>query len=175
MKELVSDATAEAAKKDRSEKKSKGAFKCGAGCGSHGTKRCTGCYIVFFCSEACFKKTWPAHKQKCKETRAQYKSVDLTVNLGVSLNFRSKQMTTSLPGNNSASQKHFIVKVQVPGIPNEPLMIYNEDRSMNGMLEKADEPQVLVLGLEEIVVTETENFRSMTLLWPQFTVKGFRG
>jgi len=139
--ELGSDAIGEAAKKDRSEKKSQGAFKCGAGCGSHGTKRCTGCYLVFFCSEACFKKTWPAHKQKCKETRAQYKTVDLTVDLGVSLNFRSKQMTMTL-GVNTTSKKHFVVKVQMPGIPNKPLMVYNEDRSMHGMLEKASAPQV---------------------------------
>ena len=137
-----SEAVAESAKKERSERKSEGAFKCGAGCGRHGTKRCTGCYLVFFCSEDCFKKTWPSHKSKCKETRAQYKTVMLT--LSAAINFRSEQVTTPVAANNQPSKKHFVVKVQVPqGLPNGPLMVYNEDRSINGKLEKADAPQVM--------------------------------
>ena len=60
---LISEAGTEAARKTRAEKKSEGAFKCGAsGCGKRGSKRCTGCYLIYFCSGPCFKEAWPTHK-----------------------------------------------------------------------------------------------------------------
>ena len=56
---LISEAGTEAARKTRAEKKSEGAFKCGAsGCGRKGSKRCTGCYLIYFCS-------WCNKSQKC--------------------------------------------------------------------------------------------------------------
>ena len=139
---LVSEPGAE---KARTEKKSEGAFKCGSGCGRQGSKRCTGCYLVYFCSDACFKETWPTHKSNCKETRAQYKTVKLTTQFVTNLNYRSNQVTTSSKAANTPStKKHFIVKVQVSqGLGNEPLMVYNEDRSMMGVLKKASAPQVM--------------------------------
>jgi len=150
---LVSEAGAEAAKKTRAEKKSEGAFKCGAGCGKHGSKRCTGCYLLYFCSDACFKETWAAHKSNCKETRAQYKTVKLTTQFMMNLNYRSNQVTTPKAANAPPTKKHFIVKVQVPqGLSNEPLMVYNEDRSTMGVLKKASAPQVydtLVVSIEK--------------------------
>jgi len=150
---LVSEAGAEATKKARAEKKSEGAFKCGAGCGKHGSKRCTGCYLLYFCSDACFKETWAAHKSNCKETRAQYKKVKLTTQFMMNLNYRSNQLTTPKAANAPPTKKHFIVKVQVPqGLSTEPLMVYNEDRSMMGVLKKASAPQVydtLVVSIEK--------------------------
>ena len=169
---LVSEAGAEAARKARAEKKSEGAFRCGAGCGRHGSKRCTGCYLLYFCSDACFKETWPAHKSNCKETRAQYKTVKLTTQFTMNLNYRSNpKAANALP-----TKKHFIVKVQVPqGLSNEPLMVYNEDRSMVGVLKKASAPQVIShvkfsyfsAGVVLMVIP-----RSTTLWWSRLTNMG---
>ena len=142
---LVSEAGADASKKVRAEKKSEGFFKCSAGCGKNGSKRCTGCYLVYFCSDTCFKETWPVHKSNCKETRAQYKAVKLTIQVMVNLNYRSNQVTTSKAASTPPAKKHFIVKVQVPqGLTNEPLMVYNEDRSVMAFLKKASSPEVYI-------------------------------
>jgi hypothetical protein len=32
------------------------------------TKRCSGCYHVYFCNAECQKKAWPIHKQHCKRS-----------------------------------------------------------------------------------------------------------
>jgi ankyrin repeat protein len=41
------------------------------GCGSAGLKKCSGCLKVFFCSPACIRAHWPAHKAECREATAQ--------------------------------------------------------------------------------------------------------
>ena len=146
MMTLISEAGTEAARKTRAEKKSEGAFKCGAsGCGKRGSKRCTGCYLIYFCSGPCFKETWPTHKSKCKEIRAQYKAVRLSTQFTVSLNFKSDKVFTSKADQDVPLQKkHFVVKVQVPqGVHSvAELMVYNESRSIMGRLERASEPEV---------------------------------
>merc|ERR1739838_1077754 len=62
-------------------------------------------------------------------------------------------MTTSTAANTLLTKTHFIVKVQVSqGLGNEPLMVFNEDQSMMGVLKKASAPQVydtLVLSIEK--------------------------
>ena len=144
---LISEAATEAAKKARAEKKSEGAFKCGAsGCNRSGTKRCTGCYLIYFCSDPCFKETWPAHKSKCKETRAQYKAVKLSTQFMSLLNFKSNKVTTSKSVEDiPLRKKHFVVKVQVPqgaDSSDEELMVYNENRSVMGKLKRVSAPEV---------------------------------
>ena len=39
------------------------------------SKRCTGCYMVWYCGQECQVGDWPAHKTDCKVTRDQYKQV----------------------------------------------------------------------------------------------------
>jgi hypothetical protein len=36
------------------------------GCDGAGLKKCAGCLKVFFCSPACIRAHWPAHKAECK-------------------------------------------------------------------------------------------------------------
>lgn len=116
------------------------------------SKRCTGCFIVFYCSVECQKEDWSKHKVACKKSRKAYRSVNLTDN-GVSLQLnhasrkmdRVKPMVQLKPG----TKIHFLVKVQIPlnqhveyykwskmesGPKPEkgPLMVYNEDRSIVG-------------------------------------------
>merc|ERR1719391_1556558 len=164
---LISEAGTEAAKKARAEKRSEGAFKCGAsGCSRNGSKRCTGCYLIYFCSDPCFKETWPTHKSKCKETRAQYKAVKLSTQFTISLNFKSNKVTTSKSVEDVPLQKkHFVVKVQVPqGASAESdaeLMIYNESRSVMGALERVSAPEVydaLVSSVEKYGIKGLKGF-----------------
>ena len=36
-------------------------------------KQCRGCRITYFCSTACQKKVWPAHRAMCKSSSLPYK------------------------------------------------------------------------------------------------------
>ena len=171
---LISEAGTAAAKKVRAEKRSEGACKCGAsGCGRKGSKRCTGCYLIYFCSDPCFKETWPTHKSKCKETRARYKTVKLSTQFAMSLNFKSNKVTTSKAVEDTPLQKkHFIVKVQVPqgaeSHSDAELMIYNESRSVMGSLERVSAPEVF----EHKTFILMGVIRCMTLLWTLFRNMG---
>jgi hypothetical protein len=42
------------------------AYCANPGCGGTGLKKCAGCLTVFFCSPACIRAHWPAHKAECK-------------------------------------------------------------------------------------------------------------
>jgi hypothetical protein len=44
------------------------------GCTAKGTKRCSGCSMVWFCSRECRDRHWPAHKARCKEVSAARKA-----------------------------------------------------------------------------------------------------
>lgn len=49
-----------------SKKDPKSAVKCGLpGCDNEGTKTCSRCKIVSYCSRECQKKHWKAHKMEC--------------------------------------------------------------------------------------------------------------
>ena len=115
-------------------------------CGGTGTKRCTGCYLVLFCSEDCFKKTWPAHKSACKETKAQFKTARLTNEYMTHLmNLRSNKVITKDSCSSPPVKKHFVVPIQVPqDVDGGQLLVYNEDRSVLGGLEREFNPQVVI-------------------------------
>ena len=148
----LNDGGADAGKKARAEQRSNGAFDCEAGCGSLGSKRCTGCYIAYFCSDACFKETWSAHKSYCKETRAQYKTVRVTVPQACMLNPSTGQVEpfarpANLPFNLTShplTKKHFKVKVQLTpwATLQGELFVKNEEGSVSGGLRRAYAPQV---------------------------------
>ena len=39
----------------------------------NGTKRCTGCYLVFYCSTSCQSNDWADHRDNCKLIQKEYK------------------------------------------------------------------------------------------------------
>lgn len=41
------------------------------------TKRCTGCYMVWYCGQKCQQENWSDHKEKCKTNKKQYRDVIL--------------------------------------------------------------------------------------------------
>jgi len=131
VRELFSKNGSSLAKQERKELRAEGAFKCGGGCGKTGSKRCTGCYLVYFCSNTCLKSAWKTHKTQCKETKSHYKTVQLKAHSGCSFSNLTGETFIHKPTDRPA-KKHFVVKVQ--GKEGKDLMMYNEERSMMGHL-----------------------------------------
>jgi len=110
------------------------------------TKKCTGCYLVWYCSSSCQKEDWPKHSNECRKAKSNYKigkypSIYVT-------SFSSLNPNIGAPPDKSMHLKktHFVVKVQVPmGIlgggkidKKGMLGIYNKDRSFNIVLPRED-------------------------------------
>ena len=67
--EIFSEARSKQAgrERDRMREECGGSFKKCSVCGEQeNTKRCTGCYFVWYCGSKCQKGDWPNHKTKCK-------------------------------------------------------------------------------------------------------------
>ena len=110
-------------------------------------KRCTGCYMVWYCGQKCQVGDWPGHKEECKVTRKQYKQVLLVEHEIAGKDNITKEVYVHKIGD-VPSKKHFVVKVQVslgqlkgsvfaplaPDGVGEPLFVYNRDRSLCGQL-----------------------------------------
>ena len=44
--------------------------RCGNSCGQQGTKRCSKCQTVYYCSKECQKAHWKIHKKGCSEIQS---------------------------------------------------------------------------------------------------------
>jgi len=102
-------------------------------------KRCTGCYMVWYCGQKCQADDWSDHKQGCKEMKAQYKKVMLVEQDTAGKDNITQEIYIHKIGD-IPSKKHFVVKVQVPlESPRRPgagapLLVHNRDRSLDGFL-----------------------------------------
>ena len=158
----------EAGKKRKIQKEVSGGSPrmCGGGCGKEGLKRCTGCYLVYYCGTNCQNTAWSSHSSQCEESRAQYKTVRLiTQEDWVYHNHKSRNVSVGNIKKHKPLKNHSVVKVQVPlerkmnsksnevwlvysddsvQVPlntksNEGLFVYNEDRSICGYLCRGQE------------------------------------
>ena len=102
---------------------------------------------MYYCGQTCQRQAWKGHLEDCKSSRAQYRTIGLDVNcLQSNINHRTKKFTDPkmIP---TPSKKHFIVKVQVTvmvpsGIREPGHMIYNEERSVIGILNRSEAEEV---------------------------------
>eukprot|EP00090_Calanus_glacialis_P022157 TRINITY_DN34193_c0_g1_i1.p1 TRINITY_DN34193_c0_g1~~TRINITY_DN34193_c0_g1_i1.p1 ORF type:complete len:235 (+),score=56.90 TRINITY_DN34193_c0_g1_i1:48-707(+) len=121
-------------------------FACNKG--NNENKRCTGCYMVWYCGQECRYAGWERHKVECKKTRKEYKTVklikshskaweegDKPYELHLSLTKGTKQIRHVGEASDPPKKSHFVVKVQISVFKAEgPMFIYNQDRSMQGYL-----------------------------------------
>ena len=117
--------------------------------GKEDTKRCTGCYLVWYCSPKCQVANWAEHKSDCKETKGQYREVILdeqtsSGQTALTFNFASGRYFQRNSENTPViSKTHFVVKVQVPlDGKGRPLFVYNKDRSICGVLHMKDNKEI---------------------------------
>jgi len=119
-----------------------GSFKSCETCGlvEKSPKRCTGCYLAWYCSAKCQKEAWNSHKGDCKETRSQYMKVQVKKDsLGIfKMNMNMYDRKGTEKDTQHESKSHFIVKIQVE-IKNPlegELGVYNRNRSFAGSIPK---------------------------------------
>merc|ERR1719193_669414 len=118
-------------------------------------KRCTGCYLVWYCGQKCQGEDWPAHKQNCKETKAQFKKVVLVED---NLSGKTKELYCHKIGE-VPTKKHFVVTVQISesvrrildsAMGQDSLFVYNRDRFLCGRLYRDGAEEVYDLLLDSI-------------------------
>ena len=119
---------------------------CGAK--SDKTKKCSGCFKVWYCGSKCQKEDWSQHKGQCQETKSQYIIGKHDGEYMSSyMSAMSKPSVSDPPDiNKNLTKKHFAVKVQITlhnrGKPDyeSGLVIYNRDKSFHvRLLKKGNE------------------------------------
>jgi len=127
--------------KRKTAKQDEGFKTCGI-CKKEGSKKCTGCYIEWYCSAECQRADWKDHKAKCQAQRAEYLPVTLRLVEGKNkpMSVINHQTGKIFPTSNqpASSSAYSVVKVQISfdqrGSPvaGREMLIYNKDRSVCG-------------------------------------------
>lgn len=159
MASRISCAMAKKAVKQKAEAKSAGTYGTCACCKKTiETRRCSGCYMVWYCDVACQRKDWSNHKTNCKSVKNGYMGIAL-VNMSTvaNISYMDRKITLTSydhTGKNVPPNSHFIVKIQIPldmvrdrmppsemlvGFPrdktNLELLVYNKDKTLHGYIE----------------------------------------
>ena len=107
-------------------------------------KKCSGCYMVWYCGPECQRQDWTTHKEACQKSRSSYKigkyfhdgKYMVTIN-----GMRGTKISLAPEKNKDFKKEHFVVKVQIPldtdtgeTIKNSNLAIYNKDKSFNAFM-----------------------------------------
>ena len=85
-----------------------------------GNKRCSGCYMIFYCGRECQVKDWDNHKEDCKKIQKEYKSCHIAYTMdnpdtarvcgSLMWDIMSKVL---LKQNTDVKKSHFVVKVSL--------------------------------------------------------------
>jgi len=110
-------------KKTRKTAKESGELKKCEGCGNSAGKRCTGCYMAWYCSGDCLKSDWANHKESCLARRKEYLKV--------------KDTFKSWSGSKASSYQ--VVRIKI-SYCNEMLHINDKAKSICGTVFKEEEP-----------------------------------
>jgi len=114
------------------------------------TKKCNGCFIIWYCGTECQKTDWTQHKGLCQRTKSQYMiGKHGGVQMGTICGMSRCGLSDPPDINKNLTKKHFVVKVQITfksikGVPTPEcdggLNIYNKDKSFHiWLLKKGNE------------------------------------
>jgi len=126
-------------KNERSKKVEVGGSldKCEVCKSSQGIKRCTGCFMVWYCGQKCQMGGWKGHKVDCKKFRKEYQTVWIPTIEDIGACFIGNQNFSHCKKGDRPKKSHFVIKIQIDMLHAEGnLLVYNEDRSFNGFLCK---------------------------------------
>jgi len=124
-------------KKERNAAKEDKKFKSCQRCEMFAEKRCSACYLVWYCGAKCQKEDWSSHKKACKERQAEYQEVEIDKEHHKKVVAMSTETKTAYMNNlKPTKSSNFVIKVQVPlnpissTIPDGPFLCYNEKRDV---------------------------------------------
>ena len=146
--DLVSDHMTSICRKMRDEALEKGVIRRCKICGKAALKKCSGCYLVYYCGRECQMMSWNHfdHKKKCKDFLEGYKMFRLQPD---AFSYR-----LTIPGSGQVvnwhpmvfheprGKKNFVVKIQAPwkaereresGL-NKDMLVHNEGKTIFGMI-----------------------------------------
>ena len=150
-------AAAKSAKAARDEAHSRagGNFKQCKVCKAYNkdTKRCTGCFLVWYCGPECQRGDWANHKKECKKTRKEYIPVSVQLAFSTGMNVLTGQPYTNVGKTKRPAKGHFIVKIQVcQGSEfSQPMMIYNKEKTLCGHIEKVGNGEVFSAIVKQVL------------------------
>jgi hypothetical protein len=127
---------------ERETAKEKDMFKKCPCCKESASNRCTGCFLEWYCGAKCQKEHWTEHKAICKETRKKFLPVTFVSGVQSGFNHQTGKTFCNANGPIKAPKStSFVVKVQVPlsGGTEQPMMVYNKERSVHGVVEQKGE------------------------------------
>jgi len=99
-------------------------------------KRCTGCYLIWYCGRECQLNHWPEHQHDCKTTKLEYKTFFITDKQEKGKNHQTGKVFSRLSGDRP-EKSHFVVKVL---IESETLKVYSEDYLLYGNIIREHTP-----------------------------------
>jgi len=105
---------------------------CGVGVGEKIMKRCSGCYLFWYCGRKCQLDHWPDHQHDCKRIQQEFQTFYVTDNHEKGKNHNTGQVFSRLSGDRP-KKSHFVVKVQLESKGKlEFLKVYSEDHLIYG-------------------------------------------
>jgi len=113
------------------------------------TKRCTGCYMVWYCGQKCQHEDWSDHKEECTITKKQFKEVVLLKEDNTVMSRVSKKSYTTNVGD-LPTKKHFVVKVQLNASTHDSLLLYNKDKSLIGQFYREKQEDIFDMLVKSI-------------------------
>jgi len=107
------------------------------------TKRCSGCYLVWYCSPSCQYEDWDGHKEECKVERKKYVPVTVLTQFRAGTDLLTGKDYSNVGEDGKPSKDHFVVKIQLSNLhrgddffvhhaEDSKMLIYNRDKSLYG-------------------------------------------
>lgn len=115
-------------------------------CSKQTLKRCSGCFLVYYCGKECQKAGWNDHKEECKETRREYATFELRPSQYRLITPLDVGGVGVLPWvyYKPSGRSHFVVKIQAPWKPHtehkvekdkdRTMLVHNEERTIFGFI-----------------------------------------
>jgi len=124
-------------------------------------KKCSGCFLVWYCSQKCQREHWSQHADQCKKSKDLYKIAKFPTRFVSSFcSINTKPKFSVPPAENRKLKKtHFIVKVQVSlsfkggtkADKKGDLTVYNKDRSFTVFMPRKDNEYIHGRLFENII------------------------
>ena len=149
--DLMADYMTKLCREKREEAIAAGSLRRCSHCRKKTSKKCSGCYIVYWCGTECLKSGWEDHREGCRATRAEYETFELKPSRYSldELAYRDHDFDGNIhpwlckkpPGS-----LHFSVKIQAPfkvlrehddeGAKDKGMLVYNEKRTIFGFISR---------------------------------------